>query len=471
MLFNSLEFLLFFPITTILYFLLPFRFRWFHLLLASCVFYGAFVPSYLLILFFTIIVDYFAGIFIEKRQGKKRKLFLVLSIVVNIGILAVFKYYNFFIENINLLFDLNSSNGFSSLSILLPIGLSFHTFQAMSYTVEVYRGNQTAEKHFGIYALYVMFYPQMVAGPIERPQNILHQFKENHVFNWNNLYIGLRLMLWGFFKKVVIADRATIYVDQIYSNYDDYGMLNILISIFLFSIQIYCDFSGYSDIARGAAKTMGYDLMLNFNLPYFSKSIKEFWSKWHISLSSWFKDYLYFPLGGNRTKKYRYYFNILVVFLVSGFWHGASWTFIIWGGIHGCLLIIESFFDKFHFSIWFFKPVKILFTFSLVSIAWIFFRATSFENAINILYDGLLLNHNAFVPIVVSDFGWAFSLDTLRFLIAVILFMFFIEYKKYFSLEYIGRNSIYEVVLNSFVLFLLVFFGIFNSASFIYFQF
>ena len=282
MLFNSFQFLLFFPIVTLLYYVLPHRFRWLHLLIASCVFYMAFIPVYIFILFVTIIVDYIAGILIEKESGGRRKLFLIISIVVNLGFLAFFKYYNFFTDNVNELLHLLhiSTHPIPLLNFILPVGLSFHTFQAMSYTIEVYRGNQKPERHFGIYALYVMFYPQLVAGPIERPQNLLHQFHEEHKFNSQNLLNGLRQMLWGLFKKVVIADRLALYVNLIYANPQDYHYGNLLIAVFCFSIQIYSDFSGYSDIALGAAKTMGFDLMTNFNRPFlYSTNITEFWRR------------------------------------------------------------------------------------------------------------------------------------------------------------------------------------------------
>lgn len=264
MLFNSFEFLLFFPIVTILYFIIPHRWRWLHLLLASCIFYIAFIPVYIFILVFTIIVDYYAGCLIEKSNGRKRKALLLMSVAANILILAVFKYYNFFVENVNSLFHLVSKDyKISYLNLILPIGLSFHTFQAMSYTIEVYRGNQKAEKHFGIYALYVLFYPQLVAGPIERPQNLLHQFREKHSYDIYRIYDGLKLMLWGLFKKVVIADRLSIYVDSVYGDIWHYSGLNLIVATLFFAIQIYCDFSGYSDIAIGSAKVMGFKLMTN----------------------------------------------------------------------------------------------------------------------------------------------------------------------------------------------------------------
>ena len=291
MLFNSLEFLLFFPIVTILYFVLPYRFRWVLLLTASCYFYMVFKPIYILILGFTIVIDYFAGIYIEQSEGKKRKLYLTLSLIANIGVLAIFKYFNFLNLNFTWLLEgLDLKNPIPFLQILLPIGLSFHTFQAMSYTIEVYRGNQKAEHHFGIYALYVMFYPQLVAGPIERPQNVIHQFYERHDFDYQRVTDGLKLMAWGMFKKVVIADRLSVMVEMVYKYPYNYHGIPLIVSTIFFSIQIFCDFSGYSDIALGSAQVMGFKLMKNFDRPYFSKTISEFWRRWHISLSSWFRD-------------------------------------------------------------------------------------------------------------------------------------------------------------------------------------
>lgn len=390
MLFNSFKFLVFFPVVTIIYFILPFRFRWFHLLAASCLFYAAFIPAYIIILFGTIIIDYFAGIMIESSEGTKRKLYLVLSLVANIGILCVFKYYNFFISNINEL-----GLVLPLLNIILPIGLSFHTFQAMSYTIEVYRGNQKAERHFGIYALYVMFYPQLVAGPIERPQNVLHQFHEEKFFNYDNVVSGLRLMLLGLFKKIVIADRLATYTDPVFNNSSSYAPVALLIAVFFFTFQIFCDFSGYSDIALGSARVMGFKLMRNFDKPYHSKSLSEFWRRWHISLSTWFRDYLYISLGGNRVSVPRWYFNLFFVFLISGFWHGANWTFIIWGALHGFYLIVEALTGKYRSSFlnatgiskipWLSTSIQVIITFSLIMVSWTFFRANTVYEAIYIL--------------------------------------------------------------------------------------
>src|ERR1700741_4174995 len=383
MLFNSIEFIIFFPLVTVLYFLLPHRYRWFHLLISSCVFYSFFIPVYILILFFTIIIDYYAGLFIEKAPGRvKKKRWLVLSICANVGVLAVFKYYNFFIDNVNQLLGYDAHSSLPYLHIILPIGLSFHTFQAMSYTIEVYRGNQKAERHSGIYALYVMFYPQLVAGPIERPQNMLHQFYRKHEFEYARVVSGLRLMLWGLFKKVVVADNLVNVVNTIYSDQYPQNSLTYCIAALFFSFQIYCDFSGYSDIAVGSARVMGFDLMQNFNLPYISRSVREFWSRWHISLSTWFRDYLYIPLGGSRVPLWKHWRNLILVFLISGFWHGANWTFVIWGALHGLAVISGAmFFKATAANSRFASFLKAFGVFVFVTIAWIFFRAESLNRA------------------------------------------------------------------------------------------
>lgn len=387
MLFNSFEFLLFFPVVTALYFLLPHRYRWLHLLLASCAFYMAFIPVYILILLLTIVIDYGAGILIENAQGSQRKFYLAMSLVANIGVLAVFKYYNFFIGNVNGLLHLSAP--IPLLNIILPIGLSFHTFQAMSYTIEVYRGNYPAERHFGIYALYVMFYPQLVAGPIERPQNVLPQFHRRHTFDYSRVVSGLRLMAWGLFKKVVIADRMAYLVNEVYNSPHNFHGLPLLVASVFFSIQIYCDFSGYSDMALGAARVMGFELMKNFDRPYFSKSISEFWRRWHISLSTWFKDYLYISLGGNRVALPRACFNLFFVFMVSGLWHGANWTFIVWGALHGLYLVIgmltkngrNRFIERLKLPVLNHPLLNITVTYVLVTFAWIFFRANGLHDA------------------------------------------------------------------------------------------
>lgn len=395
MLFNSGEFLIFFPIVTIAYFLLPHRYRWALLLAASCWFYMAFIPKYILILGVTITVDYFAGLGLEKFEGRKKRWVLMASILANIGMLSFFKYFNFANENISALASFLGWNyPIHNLSIILPIGLSFHTFQSLSYTIEVYRGHQKAERHFGYLALYVMYYPQLVAGPIERPQNVLHQLHEEHHFEYQRVADGLKRMAWGMFKKVVIADRMVVFVNPVYSDPSSFSGPALVLATLAFAIQIYCDFSGYSDIALGSAQVMGVRLMKNFDHPYFARSISEFWSRWHISLSTWFRDYLYIPLGGNRVSKPRWMFNIFVTFLVSGLWHGANWTYIIWGALHGTYFVLSALTESARARLasllglggWprLRAALSTLTTFALVSFAWIFFRAASLSDALYI---------------------------------------------------------------------------------------
>ncbi|MFT3679122.1 MAG: MBOAT family O-acyltransferase [Ferruginibacter sp.] len=480
MLFNSFEFLVFFCIVTGLFFLLPHKFRYLLLLAASCYFYMFFKPVYILILAFTIVVDYFAGLLIAKTTDKrKRKLYLLLSIIANVGILAVFKYFNFIAGNINaVLAAVNAGSHLPLLEILLPIGLSFHTFQAMSYTIEVYRGNQAPEKHFGIYALYVMFYPQLVAGPIERPQNILHQFHEKKYFDPERLQSGLRLILLGLFKKCVIADRLSIAVDAVYADPHGYSGFSILISTVFFAIQIYCDFSGYSDIALGTARCMGFTLMQNFKQPYLSKSISEFWTRWHISLSSWFKDYLYIPLGGNRVAVKRVYFNLLFVFIVSGLWHGANWTFIAWGTLHGLFLIISLILKKTFPKIKLPGFILVALTFTLVCITWIFFRAADIKEALHMVA-AIFTYNTGYFTLNQSDLHgladtylglplWQFCLTSL--LVPLMLFIDYMfasgKYQKIYNWPAFARWSLYYLVI-----LLILVAGVFNTNQFIYFQF
>lgn len=396
MLFNSLNFVIFFVMVTVLYYISPHKFRAIILLIFSCYFYMAFVPKYILILLSAITVDYFAGIYLEKLKSEKRRLLLIASILTNIGLLFVFKYFNFFNINIAKLASFAHWNyPVKGLSIILPIGLSFHTFQSLSYVIEIYREKQKAEKNFIIYALYVMFYPQLVAGPIERPQNVLNQFHEKHEFNFDGFIYGLKIMLLGYFKKIVVADRLAIYVDKVYSSPENYNSITLCVATLFFAFQIYCDFSGYSDIAIGAARTLGFKLMDNFKQPYFSKTVSEFWRRWHISLSTWFKDYLYIPLGGNRVSKWRKDFNLFITFAVSGLWHGANWTYIIWGSLNGIYLIIENYikssesrFKKKIDGIWLnnlYLFSRSIITFVLICFSWIFFRASSFSSAIYII--------------------------------------------------------------------------------------
>ncbi len=383
MLFNSIQFLLFFPVVTLVFFLMPHRFRWAWLLGASAYFYAFFIPAYLWILIGTIIVDYIAGLLIGRSKTLyERRMWLGASLVANVGVLAVFKYGNFIAGNLN---PELAQLGWAQIPLLkmaLPIGLSFHTFQAMSYTLEVYHGRQEPERHLGHYALYVMFYPQLVAGPIERPQNILPQLNEEQHFDWDRFVSGLRLMLWGLFKKVVIADNIALIVETAYGQASRQPGWFLWLATYAFSVQIYCDFSGYSDIARGSARAMGFTLMENFRLPYFAQSVNEFWSRWHISLSTWFRDYIYIPLGGNRVSTSKWVRNTLIIFLISGLWHGADWKFVVWGGLHAFYLIFGRFTKSWRDAWTPGSPfLRVLITFHLVSLAWVFFRADSLEIA------------------------------------------------------------------------------------------
>jgi alginate O-acetyltransferase complex protein AlgI len=395
MLFNSFEFLLFFPIVTLLYFLVPHKYRWSLLLLASCIFYIFFKVIYILILFFTIIIDYWAGLLIEKSETpRKKKMFLVMSLVANIGVLAVFKYYNFLNGNLSGLIGLfGRTNPIPYLHILLPIGLSFHTFQAMSYTIEVYRGNQNAERNLGIYSLYVMFYPQLVAGPIERPQHIIHQFYEKHEFNYEEAKNGLLQMLWGFIKKCVIADRLALIVSPVFGHVHTHSGASFIVASVLFTFQVYCDFSGYSDIALGAARVMGFRLMKNFDRPLSAATISELWRRWHISLSSWIHDYLFSPLiiRFREAGTWGIIFATVLTFSLIGLWHGASWNFVFYGFLQSVFICYEFLTKKQRKYIsqkmpaLLYSRLSIFLTFSVFTLSNIFFRANSFSDAVYII--------------------------------------------------------------------------------------
>lgn len=397
MLFNSFAFAIFLPVVFILYWTLPHKFRWVLMLLASYYFYMSWNAKYIVLILFTTIISYGAARLLENEKNKKkRKWILAGTTILCLCVLFFFKYFNFVSESVTdflSLFAIQMNP--ITLQVLLPVGISFYTFQTLSYVIDVYRGDIPAERHFGYYAAFISFFPQLVAGPIERTRNLLPQMKAEHKFDYDQATYGLKLMAWGFFKKIVVADTLSFYVSRVYDAPQEvYGFALVLATAF-FTIQIYCDFSGYSDIAIGTAKLLGVNLMTNFKSPYFSASVKEFWSRWHISLSTWFRDYVYIPLGGNRVGKVRYALNLMITFLVSGLWHGANWTFVVWGGIHGAAQIIENVVaskkeKKRTGIVWW---IRVFIVFAFVSFAWIFFVSNSMEDAVYVirhLFDGIL---------------------------------------------------------------------------------
>ncbi|GBE29959.1 MAG TPA: MBOAT family protein [Bacteroidetes bacterium] len=480
MLFNSIQFLVFFTAIVFLFFSLPHKTRWVLLLLGSYYFYMCWKVEYIFLILLSTVIDYIAGLVIgaTKRISIKR-IFLAFSLITNLGILFSFKYWNFFSDSVNQVAQ--SFNIFHSLptyEILLPVGISFYTFQTLSYTIDVYRGKKEPEKHLGIFALYVAFFPQLVAGPIERSTHLMPQFHEEKSIDPRRFASGLRLMAWGFFKKLVIADRLAAYVDTVYGNAGDFYGLPFWIATFFFAFQIYCDFSGYSDIAIGAAKILGYDLMTNFRRPYFAIDISDFWKRWHISLSTWFRDYVYIPLGGNKVRKSRWYLNLAITFLVSGLWHGAAWTFVIWGALHGFYLIMSiltvrlrqkladisrlSRYPNFH------RVFRALITSTLAIYAWVFFRADGLDSALLVtrrLFDfsaglslqGMVQNSTDFI------IAWAAILVLLGVDLVVELME---KYSGVRSFALSTRWLAYGMLIFSILLF-----GVFNGQDFIYFQF
>ncbi len=391
MLFNSWQFAIFFPIVFALYWGLPHKFRIGLLLIASYYFYMSWNVKYIVLILFTTIVSYSAALFIAKTDSlRTKKCILTLSLVACLGVLFVFKYFNFFTGAVADFLNMFAIHLHPmTLKLLLPVGISFYTFQTLGYVIDVYRGTTQPEKNFWVYAVFISFFPQLVAGPIERTNNLLPQIKAVHEFRYEQAAYGIKLMAWGFFKKLCIADVLSSYVDRVFADVYSYQGFALVLTVFFFTVQIYCDFSGYSDIARGCSKMLGIDLMENFRSPYFSASLREFWSRWHISLSTWFRDYVYIPLGGNRCGKFRHNMNLLLTFMISGLWHGASWTFVAWGMLHGFGQIAENALilrqkQEFHGLAW---CVRVLVTFVFVMTAWIFFRSQSFSDA------GYILTH------------------------------------------------------------------------------
>lgn len=489
MLFNSLEFLIFFPIVTLVYFLIPPKYRYLWLLGASYYFYSCWNAQYALLMATSTVITYLSGVFISRvKSDRGRKLSVAVSFILNLAILFYFKYFYFTVDNINMvrgLFGLSQLQ--PKFDVILPVGISFYTFQALSYTMDVYRKDVEPEKNILRYALFVSFFPQLVAGPIERSKNLLTQLREHHRFDYLRARNGLLVMLWGFFLKLVIADRAAILVNTVYDQYTEFSGAILLLATVFFAIQIYCDFASYSIIAKGAAKVMGFEIMDNFRQPYFSTSIAEFWRRWHISLSSWFKDYLYIPLGGNRKGTFRKYFNLMVVFLVSGLWHGASWNFVIWGALHGMYQIFGGLtLNSRRFCTEIlnidrktrqYKLFQQIITFSLVTFGWIFFRSEGLTQALTIV-KRIFVNFDAWV---LWDSLTTIGLDMSNLIVlvmsvAILIFVSSKEqagvniYDRVEKMHLMARWPVYFVLL-----FVVLIFGIygpgFEASQFIYFQF
>lgn len=484
MLFNSLQYLIFFPIVVGLYFLIPYKHRWAILLAASYYFYMAWKPVYIILIIASTLIDYFTGLMMGRTDDKsKRKKYLILSLISNLSLLFLFKYFNFFNDSAKTILQyLNIPFYLPQFKLLLPMGISFYTFQTLSYSIDVYKGVIKPEKHLGIFALYVTFFPQLVAGPIERSENLLPQFRENHDFDYKSATDGLKLMAWGLFKKVVIADRVSQVVNLVYNDVHNYTGFPLILATVFFAFQIYCDFSGYSDMAIGSANVMGYRLMENFRRPYLARSISEFWKRWHISLSTWFKDYIYIPLGGNRVVKWRWYYNLFITFLISGLWHGANWTFVAWGALHGFYHIFAILTSNTRSKIVkiirldklpsLYKLIQISITFILVCFGWIFFRANSLSDAIyviNHMFDGSFKN--------IYGQALTLGLDSFQLNVAIIS----IVLMELIHLVQEKTNSIRKLVSTKpiwirwtlyYILILwIIIFGSFGSQEFIYFQF
>ena len=400
MLFNSIEFLVFLPIVFLLYWFVCCGRQLQNLLIVvtSYIFYGWWNWRFLALIAFTSLCSYESGLLINHFEGNRQKQLAIsaLNIIVNLGILAIFKYYNFFVDNLVALFGMMGYHlDWVTIKIILPVGISFYTFQALSYTIDVYRKKIPATYDLVEFFAYISFFPQLVAGPIERATNLLPQFQQTRRFDYKKAVDGLRQMLWGFLKKLVIADNCASVVNEYWNQYHDLSGLSLFLLGVLFSFQIYCDFSGYSDIAIGCARLFGFDLMQNFSYPYFSRSIPEFWRRWHISLTTWFRDYVYFPLGGSRCKTWKIIRNVYLVWMISGLWHGANWTFVFWGLFHGTLLTIYNILGvntKYQQVVAhgrYFPNIKetsqIFFTFFLSVIGWIFFRAENMNQSVDYL--------------------------------------------------------------------------------------
>ena len=469
MLFNSLAFLLFFPIVVLLYWILPHRYRNLMLLVASYYFYMNWEPIYALLILGSTVVTYLCSLGIDKTQGKYRKTYIYIGLGLNLGVLFLYKYLNFATASVYGFLDwCGLRMEVPHFDLLLPVGISFYTFQALGYMIDVYRKDIPVERSFWKYALFVSFFPQLVAGPIERAKNLLLQFNPVHKFNGDWLIEGLKLMIWGYFMKLCIAENVAPYVDAVYNNAMMHNGTSMILATFFFTFQIFCDFGGYSLIAIGTAKCMGFTLMMNFNRPYLSTSIKEFWRRWHISLSTWFSDYVYIPLGGSRCTLIKHLRNLLITFLISGLWHGADWTFVAWGGLYGVILCFEVLKKK-YIPIKFRGKImtvgKVLFTFALAMLGWVFFRANSMSDAIHILQS------------MFTDIGGLYNgegMPQILMCMCLIALLMFKEIKDElkWSIHFMhSKSQVVSVVSTAMMIVLILLCAEFESGQFIYFQF
>ena len=498
MLFNSIDFLIFLPIVLVIYYIIPMKYKHIWLLISSYYFYMCWNAKYVLLIFVSTVITYLSGILIDKVEktwpdvndiGKYKKLILALSFVSNLGILFYFKYINFTLDIVTrVLSKVNISMNVPVFDVILPVGISFYTFQALSYSVDVYRGEVAPEHDFFRYALFVSFFPQLVAGPIERSKNLLTQLREPRKFDFGYAFDGILLMLWGFFLKIVLADRIAIFVDTVYGDCEHYQGIYLIVATVLFAVQIYCDFSGYSSIAMGTAKLLGIELMDNFNAPYLSTSVADFWRRWHISLTSWFKDYLYIPLGGSKKGSLRKYFNKMIVFMLSGLWHGAQLTFVVWGAINGLYQVIGEILMPIRKKVSDiiginrnsegFYALSALATFALVDFTWIFFRADSLGRAIYII-KSILNTENIWTLFDGSLYNCGLDEKNFRLMVIAVIILLIADILKRKGIrvrEIILRQDGYiKCLVVSFSILLIMVFGkygpAYNAVNFIYFQF
>lgn len=465
MIFNSIQFYIFLIITFILYYIVKDKYRFIILLIASYYFYCSSNLKNVIILLLVTIISYISGLIVDKSNNiKKKKITIAITTILLISLLLYFKYSYFILQNINIVLSKN----FSIENIVVPLGISFFTLQAISYPIDIYRKDVKVEKNILKYSLFISFFPQILSGPIGKSKEMLPQFRQKHPFNKKDIFNGIMIVIYGLFKKVVVADLMAIGINNVYGNLSKFSGIPLLIVVIMYSFQIYFDFSSYSNIAYGCGKIFGYELNKNFNLPYFASSVKDFWSRWHMSLSTWFRDYLYFPLGGNRCKKYKCYLNILIVFLVSGLWHGAAWTYIIWGMIHAIYQILERMFNlKFKNKI-----LNIIKTFILITFAWIFFRANTIKDAFYVITNIFNISFIGIKEQILSIGLDKYDLLVLFISVISILVIEILQYKKQIYNKFKDLQPISKLIICIILIFATIIFGSygpgFDNSQFIY---